>query len=109
MVKSRMVKTAAACAVMFFLIFAGMRIALLDRVPGPKPKPRAVLNLCGKKAPSAAICSETVPAHSLDAEILSFGCCKTAWHATVASTAFLAPHLVDPELHSLHGRSPPSC
>lgn len=94
---------------MFFLVFAGMRIALLDRAPGPKPKPRAVLNLCGKKTPGAVHCSETVPVHSIDAELLSFGCCKTVWNMTIASTGFQAPHLADPELHSLHGRSPPSC
>lgn len=109
MVNSRMVKTAAACAVMFFLIFVGMRIALLDPSPGPKPKPRAVLNLCGKKAPCIASCNETVPVHSIDAEFLSFRCCKTVWNTTVASTCFLALHLVDPELHTFHGRSPPSC
>lgn len=109
MVNSRVVKTAAACAVMFFLVFAGMRVALLDRSPRPKPKPRAVLNLCGKKAPSAAHCCETVLVYSLDAEFPSFACCKTVWNSTLTSIGFLAPHPVDPDLLSLHGRSPPSC
>uniref|UniRef100_C6E1T5 Uncharacterized protein n=1 Tax=Geobacter sp. (strain M21) TaxID=443144 RepID=C6E1T5_GEOSM len=109
MVNNKVVKTAAACAVMLFLVFAGMRVALLDRSFRPKPKPRAVLNLCGKKAPSAAHCYETVPVYSLDAEFPSFACCKTVWISTVTSTGFLALHPVDPELLSLHGRSPPSC
>lgn len=109
MVNSRILKTAAAFAVMFFLIFAGMRITLLDRAPGPKPKPRAILNLCGTKALCAADLSDTAPVHSFYAEFLSFGCCKTVWNTAVAYTLFLAHHPADPEMHSFHGRSPPSC
>ncbi len=109
MVNSRIIKTAAAAAVMLFLVFAGMRIALLDPNPGPKPKPRAVLNLCGTKAPSTADHSGTAPVHSLDAELPSLGCCKTVWNTTVASTQYLAPHLADPVRYPFHGRSPPFC
>lgn len=108
MVNSRNVKAAAAFAVMFFLVFAGMRIALLDRSPRPKPKPRAVLNLCVKKAPAASNCSETFPVHAIDCELRSHSLCEPLRHV-VASLRLLAAHIAVPDTQTLHGRSPPSC
>lgn len=108
MVNSRNIKAAAAFAVMFFLVFAGMRIALLDRSPRPKPKPRAVLNLCVKKAASTTNCSETAPVHDIDGESHSH-CGEEPLRRIFASTRLLAAHPASPENQTLHGRSPPYC
>lgn len=110
MVNSRTVKTAAALAVMFFLIFAGMRISLLDRSPKPKPKPkpRAVLNLSGKQASSVSS-YETFPVQSIDSEPRPHHVSDPLWIATLVCTLFLAAHVVNPEIQTPHGRAPPRC
>ena len=93
---------------MFFLIFAGMRISLLERSPKPKPKPRAVLNLSGKQVSSASNC-EIFPVQSIDSEHRPHHANDPVWIATFVCTLFLAAHLVHPEIHTPHGRSPPRC
>ncbi|QXM08804.1 hypothetical protein KP002_17845 [Geomonas subterranea] len=108
MVNSRKVKVAAAFAVIFFLVFAGMRIALLDRSPGPKPKPRAVLNLCVQKQASASNCSDTFPLHAIDGEFHHHNLNEPIGRL-VALTGLLAAHTESPCTPTLPGRSPPSC
>ncbi|GFO65408.1 hypothetical protein M1B72_16750 [Geomonas paludis] len=109
MVNSRKVQVAAAFAVIFFLVFAGMRIALLDRSPGPKPKPRAVLNQCVQKEASAskADCSNACPVHAIDGEFQHHCLNLPAGHL-VTFNRLAAADTVPPYPPTLPGRSPPS-
>ncbi|MBJ6800465.1 hypothetical protein [Geomonas propionica] len=108
MVNSRKLHVAAAFAVIFFLVFAGMRIALLDRSPRPKPKPRAVLNLSVQKAQSASNCSDAFPLHAVDGEFHRHNLNAPAGRF-YALTRLVAAHTESPCTKTLHGRSPPSC
>ncbi|QWV94353.1 hypothetical protein KP004_03975 [Geomonas oryzisoli] len=110
MVNSRKVQVAAAFAVIFFLVFAGMRIALLDRSPGPKPKPRAVLNLSVQKEASASSsnCNNACPVHAIDCEFQRRCPNLPAGHRVVW-TGLVAAGTESPYTPTLPGRSPPSC
>ncbi|MBJ6750428.1 hypothetical protein [Geomonas anaerohicana] len=108
MVNSKKVKVAAAYAVIFFLVFAGMRIALLDRSPGPKPKPRAVLNLTVQKQASASNCSDACPVHAIDGEF-HHHCLSEPVPDFTAFTRLVAAHSEGPYTATLPGRSPPAC
>lgn len=94
----------------FFLTSAGLRIPLLDKTPGPKPKPRAVLNLFSKTASCSEISSppqnpSVIAAppekHILPHVSLPVNCRYSSRSTSVSPLAFY--------LRRVNDRSPPSC